>query len=51
MGTTNYRISFYVSESEYNELKERADTMTIERGIKTSIHEIAKSYVLKTIRD
>ena len=44
-----YRISFYFDENEYKKIKELADDMTILRGIKTSVNDIAKSYVLKVM--
>lgn len=51
MSTTNVRVSFYLEMNDYNKLKELADTMTIERGIKTSVHNLAKSYVLKVLKN
>ena len=43
------RISFYLEESDYDKLKELADDMTVLRGIDTSVNDLAKSYVIKTI--
>ena len=43
------RISFYLEENDYDKLKELADDMTVLRGIDTSVNDLAKSYVIKTI--
>lgn len=43
------RVSFYLNEDDYDKLKELADDMTILRGIDTSVNDLAKSYVIKTI--
>lgn len=51
MTTTNIRVSFYLELDDFNKLKDLADTMTIERGIKTSVHNLAKSYVLKALKN
>lgn len=44
-----YRVSFYLDENEYKRITELAENMTILRGIKTSVNDIAKSYVLKVM--
>ena len=46
---TNHRISFYLDDNEYAKIVKLAEDMTLLRGIKTSVNDIAKSYVLKNI--
>lgn len=47
--SVNHRISFYLTDSEYEQISKLADDMTILRGIKTSVNDIAKSYVLRVM--